>query len=422
MNCKEALEYIGSSTWYASKLGLDRIEELLEKLGNPHKNLKFIHVAGTNGKGSCCAMLASALKSAGYKTGLFTSPYIYRFNERMQINGHEIDDDVLAGIISELQPKADAMEDHPLIFEMVTAAAMLWFAREKCDIVVLEVGMGGRLDATNVIDSPEAAVIMNIGLDHMAQLGETVAEIASEKGGIIKPGCDVVLYQQSDDAENVIKEICTEKNAVLHMTDFSMIESGFDSLEGQSFKYKGEEYAIPLLGAHQRRNAAAVIEAVAVLRARGWEIDQNELEHGLYSVYWPARFEVISEDPYFVLDGGHNPQCAGTVVQNLADYFPGQKHIMLVGVLGDKDYETLFSIINLAADEYVCITPQSPRALPAEKLAEFLKKFGKPVTVCSSIEDGVFKASDRARETEGMVCAVGSLYMAGSIRECLGLY
>ena len=422
MTYKEALAYINSSEWFGSKLGLDRITELLHRLGDPQEKLKFIHIAGTNGKGSCASMLASVCKAAGYKTGLYTSPYIYRFNERMQINGKEIEDSVLADLITELQPVFDSMEDHPLIFEMVTAAALLWYAKEACDIVVLEVGMGGRLDATNIISSPEAAVIMNIGLDHTQQLGSTVPDIAAEKGGIIKEGCSVVLYQQNDDVEEVIRKICLEKHADLHIPDFSAIESEFDSLEGQTFTYKGEEYAIPLLGAHQRRNAAAVIEAVMLLREKGWKIDQEALEHGLYSVYWPARFEVLMDDPYFILDGGHNPQCAGTVVQNLADYFPGIKHIMLVGVLADKDYPTLFSVLNLAADEYICITPNSPRALPAEQLAEQLRHFGKPVSVCDSIDDGVFQAIDRAREQDGIVCAVGSLYIAGTIRECLGLY
>jgi len=422
MNCKEALEYINSSEWYGSRLGLERIRELLEKLGNPQDRLKYIHVAGTNGKGSCSAMLSSVMKAAGYRTGLFTSPYIYRFNERMQINGKEIEDDTLAALITEIRPVADSMADHPLIFEMVTAAAFLWFEREHCDIVILEVGLGGRLDATNVIRKPEAAVIMNIGLDHTQQLGGTVEEIAAEKAGIIKENSCVVLYQQSDEVETVIRNVCREKNAVLSSPDFSKIEPEFDSLEGQAFYYRDENYALPLLGAHQRKNAVTVIEAIEVLRKNGWEIEQEALEHGIYSVYWPARFEVLMEEPYFVLDGGHNPQCAGTVVENLGSYFPGIRHILLVGVLKDKDYHTMFSVLNLAADEYICVTPDSPRALEAAALAEYLKKFGKPVEVCASVEDGVFAAIDRAREENSMVCAVGSLYMAGKIRECLGLY
>ena len=422
MTYQEALDYIESIGFFGSKPGLERVSALLEKLGRPQDKLKFVHIAGTNGKGSCASMTASVLKAAGYKTGLFTSPYIFRFNERMQINGREIADDALAAVVEQVKPLAEAMEDHPTEFEIMTAVALVWFAQESCDVVVLEVGMGGRYDATNVIDRCEAAVIMNIGLDHTAILGDTVEKIAAEKAGIIKSGCPVVLYQQSEGVEAVIAAECAAKGAELHIADFSAIEPEFDSLDGQAFSYQGESYAIPLLGAHQRRNAAVVIEVIRVLRAAGWAIDQDALEHGLYSVFWPARFEVISDDPYFVVDGGHNPQCATTVVQNLADYFPDVKHILLVGVLRDKDYENLFKIINLAADEYVCVTPDNPRALPAEELAAYLERFGKPVTVCSSIDDGVFTARDIAAEKDAMVCAVGSLYMSGAMRDCFGLY
>ena len=421
MNYKDALNYISGTERFGSKLGLERIRELLGILGNPEKNMKYVHIAGTNGKGSCSAMMASVLKAAGFKTGLYTSPYIHCFNERMQINGRQIEDDVLAEIVEKVSKAVDKMEDHPTEFEIMTAVALLWYAQENCDIVVLEVGMGGRFDATNVIEKPEVAIIMNIGLDHIQILGDSIEKIAYEKAGIIKQGCNVVLYQQKEETENVIREVCVEKDAKLTVTDLGQIELEFDSLEGQSFRYKGNSYAIPLLGAHQIKNATVVIEAVEVLRQRGFEIEQKALEYGLYSVYWPARFEVCADHPYFVVDGGHNPQCATTIVDNLANYFPNKKHVMLVGVLADKDYATLFKILNLSADEYVCVTPSSGRALSAEKLGEFLKTFGKPVTVCESIEDGVFTAIEKAGK-KGMVCAAGSLYMAGTIRECLGLY
>lgn len=422
MDYKESLDYINNSSWFGAKPGLERISELLEKLGSPQNGLKFIHIAGTNGKGSCAAMTAAVMKAAGYRTGLFTSPYLYSFNERMQINGKQIENDVLAEVMTRVCAVADGMDDHPTAFEIMTAAGLLWFSAQKCDIVVLEVGLGGRFDATNVISSPEVAVIMNIGLDHTEILGDTLEKIALEKSGIIKPGCDCVLYNQSEEVEAVIKSVCSEAGAVLHISAGDETEPEFDSLDGQVFTYKGNSYAIPLLGAHQRRNTAVVIEVAEVLRAKGWTIEQSELEHGLYSVFWPARFEVLSDDPYFVLDGGHNPQCASTVVSNLADYFPGVKHVMLVGVLKDKDYEKLFSILNLASDEFFCVTPDNPRALKAQDLADYLARFGKPVTVCDTIEDGVFSAADRAREIDGMVCAVGSLYIAGEIRACLGMY
>lgn len=422
MNYKEALEYIDGMQWFGSKPGLARVGALLEKLGNPQKGLKFVHIAGTNGKGSCAAMAASVLKAAGYRTGLFTSPYLYRFNERMQINGQRIDDEALAELVTELRPLADAMvEDHPTEFELITAAALLWYSRERCDIVVLEVGLGGRFDATNIIGAPEAAVIMNIGLDHTGVLGSTVEQIAMEKAGIIKPGCACVLYEQQESVEAVVKKRCAECGVPLRVADFNEIRREFDSLEGQVFSYKGESYAIPLMGEHQLRNAAVVLEVVEALRGRGWKLPHEDVEHGLYAVNWPARFELIHSEPLFVVDGGHNPQCAETVRDNLMNYFSNRRRVLLVGVLADKDYAALTEILNAAADEYICVTPNSDRALPAEALAEHLRRYKKPVTVCGSIEEGVSAASKAAGD-EGMVCAVGSLYMAGAVRACFNLF
>ena len=383
--------------------------------------MRFIHIAGTNGKGSCAAMTASVLKAAGYKTGLYTSPYLYRFNERMQINGKEIPDDTLAELVTRVKPAAEAMADHPTEFELMTAVALLWYRQEACDAVVLEVGLGGRFDATNIIDAPVAACIMNIGLDHTAVLGDTVEQIAFEKAGILKPGTEAVLFQQSESVTQVVKQRCAELGVPLHIADFSEIHSEFDSLYGQSFTYKGEPYALPLLGAHQLKNAAVVLELAEVLRRRGFKIEQNALEHGLYAVHWPGRFELLSEEPLFVVDGGHNPQCAQTVRENLLHYFPDKRRILLLGILRDKDYAGLTEILDDAADEYICITPASPRALPAEELAVFLRRYQKPVSVCESIRDGVSRALDRADDSS-VVCAVGSLYSVGEIRACFEKY
>ena len=421
MDYKEALAYINGVAFFGSKPGLTRIRELLEKLDNPQTGLKFVHIAGTNGKGSCAAMTASVLKAAKYKTGLYTSPYLYRFNERMQINGKEIPDDVLAELVGRVKPIAEAMEDHPTEFELMTAVALLWYQQEKCDIVVLEVGLGGRFDATNIIDAPEAAVIMNIGLDHTAILGDTVEQIAFEKAGIIKKGCDVVLFQQSEGVTEVVRRRCEEEGATLHIPDLSQIHSEFDSLYGQSFTYKGEAYALPLLGAHQLKNAAVVLELAEVLRARGWKLEQSDVEHGLYAVSWPGRFELLSDEPLFVVDGGHNPQCAQTVADGLRRYFPDKRRILLLGILRDKDYAEVTDILDPVADEYICITPSSERALPAEELAEHLKRYGKPVTACDSIKDGVSAALDRS-DGDSVVCAVGSLYSVGEIRACFERY
>ena len=422
MTYKEALDYISFVERFGSRPGLSRIGELLERLGSPHKGMKFVHIAGTNGKGSCAAMTAGVLKAAGYKTGLFTSPYIFRFNERMQINGRQIEDDELAEIVEKVKPAAESMEDHPTEFELMTAAALLWYKQENCDIVVLEVGLGGRFDATNIIDAPEVAVIMNIGLDHVSVLGNSVEQIAFEKAGIIKPGCSVVLYQQSEEVTAVIRRRCEEEDASLRIADFSEIKPEFDSLMGQSFRYMDEIYALPLLGSHQLKNAAVVLETVDVLRARGWKLEQSDVEHGIYSVSWPGRFELVNDEPEFIVDGGHNPQCAQSVRDNLLHYFPGIHRVILIGVLRDKDFESLADILDEAADEYVCISPNNPRALPAAELADRLEKYGKRITVCTSIEDGVETAMDIAAGKNGMVCAVGSLYSVGDIRAYFELY
>ena len=421
MDYKEALAYISGVEFFGSKPGLARIGALLEKLGEPQKKLRFVHIAGTNGKGSCAAMTASILKAAGYRTGLYTSPYLYRFNERMQIGGKQIPDDALAELVTRIKPIAEAMDEHPTEFELMTAVALLWFAEEKCDIVVLEVGLGGRFDATNIIDAPEAAVIMNIGLDHTAVLGDTVEQIAFEKAGILKPGTEAVLFEQPEKVTAVIRARCAELGVPLHIADFSQIVSEFDSLYGQSFTYRGEPYALPLLGRHQLKNAATVLELVEVLRRRGWKLEQSDVEHGLYAVSWPGRFELLSDEPLFVVDGGHNPQCAQTVAENLLHYFPDKRRILLLGILRDKDYAALTDILDPVADEYLCITPDSFRALPAEELAEHLRRYGKPVTVCGSIRDGVTAALERSDENS-VVCAVGSLYSVGEIRYFFGKY
>jgi len=421
MDYKEALEYINGVSWLGSKPGLERVGELLEKMGRPQDKLKFIHIAGTNGKGSCASMMASVMKTCGYKTGLFTSPYLYRFNERMQINGKEIEDTALAAVVEKIKPLADAMEDHPTEFEMMTAAALQWYADEKCDVVVLEVGMGGRFDATNIIEESEVSLIMNIGLDHTAVLGDTVEKIAFEKAGIIKEKGSVVMYAQSKEAEAVVRNRCFELGAELRITQPEKINCEFDSLEGQVFTYKGVPYAVSLLGAHQLKNAAVVIEATELLRQKGWALDEADVEHGIYAASWPARFELIGEEPAFVVDGGHNPQCAETVRDNLLHYFPGKKRVVLLGVLRDKDYMSLAEILNEAADEFVCVSPKSERALPAEELKKAVEKFGKPAIACDGIEEGVAEAS-RAAGKDGVVCAVGSLYMAGDIRACFNLY
>lgn len=416
MTIEQAMEFISGVSWLGSRPGLERVRQLLSLLGNPQDTLRYVHVAGTNGKGSTAAMLASVLRAAGYRTGLYISPFIERFNERMQVNGTPITDAELAAVCDRLRPCVAAMPDPPTEFELVTAAAFLWFADQQCDIVVLEVGLGGRLDATNVIRAPECAVIANIGLDHTAVLGDTVAQIAFEKAGIIKSGTRAVSYQQAPEAATVLRDACRERGVPLTEADFSAIEPLTDSVDGQTFRYRGgAALSLPLLGSHQRKNAAVALEAVCALRNAGWAIPDGAVCEGLRTVSWPARFEILQRAPWFVLDGGHNPQCAETVAANLERYFPQKRKILLVGLLADKDYTAMTDILAPQAAAFVAVTPESERALPADALAVHLQRYGKPVTACAAVPDGVETALSMAG-ADGVVCATGSLYMAGEIR------
>ena len=270
MTIEQAMELIHGVAWRGSRAGLARVRELLHRLGDPQDGLQFVHIAGTNGKGSTAAMLASILRAAGYTTGLFTSPYLERFAERMQVNGVPVPDAEFAAVCEALQPCIAAMDDPPTEFELVTAAAMLWFRRRGCDVVVLEVGLGGRLDATNVIAAPACAVITNIGLDHTEILGDTLEQIAREKAGILKPGTRAVSYPQTPEVRAVLHEICAQRGIPLTEVDAAAIAPLTDGVDGQTFTYRGAEYTLPLLGAHQLRNAAVALETVTALRARGW--------------------------------------------------------------------------------------------------------------------------------------------------------
>lgn len=420
MTYEEALSYIHSICWKGSKLGLDRTRELLGKLDDPQKELKFIHIAGTNGKGSTAAMLSSILEEAGYRVGLYTSPFINRFNERMQVNHQPIPDEELAALTEYVRPHADAMADSPTEFELITALAMVWFARQKCDIVVLEVGMGGELDSTNIIDVPEAAVIAAMGLDHVKELGPTMADIARAKAGIIKEGGRVVSYGGNPEADEVIAAVCRARNASLCQPDFSAIVPGDFSLEGQTFSYKGwRGLRIPLVGAYQMNNAAVVLETVEVLRQRGWSVSDEAVRQGLADTRWPARFEVLRRDPVFIVDGGHNPHGIRATAESLRRLFPGRKITFVTGVMADKDVEHILGLIVPLAEQFFTVRPDNPRAMDAGELAARIEAMGAKATACASVRDGVDRAI-QAEGPHGVACALGSLYMSGEVRSCFG--
>lgn len=413
----QAVAYIHSFSWLGSRPGLERTRALLSAMGNPEEKLRFIHIVGTNGKGSTAAMLASVLTAAGYTTGLYTSPYIHHFEERMQVNGEEIHGEELAAITRWVGGLADQMEEHPTEFELVTCVALEFFRRRGCDIVVLEAGMGGRLDSTNVIPAPEAVVITNIGLDHTAQLGDTVEGIAAEKAAVIKDGCSVILYAQSQRVTQVVEEICRAHHATLTIAQADQLVLEKEGPEGQWWNWKGESLFVPLLGDNQRHNGAVVLHTLEAI-AHKYPVSTQALREGLAQVRWPGRFEVLCRRPWFVVDGGHNPQCAATVADNLRRYFPGKALVLLMGVLEDKDRTGLCEAVAPLAQAFVTITPPSPRALDAETLAQELFHYGKPAFAAPSISQGVERAMELAGP-DGMVCALGSLYSVGEIRTYL---
>lgn len=411
MTYEEALKYIHSVSWRGSKLGLERTRELLEKIGNPEKKLKFIHIAGTNGKGSVSAMLASVLKEAGYKTGLNTSPYILKFNERMQINGQPIGNNELAELTGYVSKFADTMSDPPTEFELITVIAFEYFKRNGCDIVVLETGMGGELDSTNVIDAPELAVITTIDYDHVRELGPTMRDIASAKAGIIKQNGKVLFYGENPEAEAVIREKCAQVNASLAIPDFSDIKNKEISLERLRFDfgaYKG--ISVPLVGIYQFKNAVVALSAIDIIRNNGWRIPDEAIYKGMANVKWRGRFEVFMRRPLFISDGGHNPQGVRSAIESFQAHLPGRKAVFLLGIMADKDIDHMINQIAPVAAEFVTVTPDNPRAMPAEKLKERLLQFGKPVTACASVLSGVKTALAHAGK-EGIVFALGSLYL-----------
>lgn len=471
MTITEAIDYINAHTWSQWKLGLSRTEELLRLLGAPQKELRFVHVAGSNGKGSTCAMVERILREAGYVTGFYPSPYIEDFRERIQVCGEYITEEALCRITARVKELADSMEDHPTQFELITAIGMVYFAEKKCDLVVLEVGLGGIYDSTNVIDAPEVAVITNIGLEHTEYLGNTLGEIASNKCGIIKTGADVVCYENVPEVMEVVRRVCAEKGCPLHIARYGRILPIEKSLEGQVFRFLSEKsdaqeqdetrfageqpgpegcgaealvksevtrrtdseiasmepLRLGLLGEYQLHNAATALTIVEALRGRGWKIGQEAVSRGLARVQWPARFEVLSRHPLFILDGGHNPQCAQALAESLGEYLPAyppaheQKAVFLMGMLADKDYRAVIDIISPFAAGFVCLTPDSPRALTAAELAAELRNRGFRAQPCQSAPEGIEAAFRMAEGTDGIckspaVVAFGSLYMAGDVR------
>ena len=416
MNYKEALDYIHSVNWTFCKPGLERITALCDALGDPQTGMRFIHVAGTNGKGSFCAMTAEILKSAGYKVGLFTSPYIKTFNERMMINGEMIGEQELADLTAYVRPIADAMADKPTEFELITAIALLYFRRHDCDVVVLEAGMGGRLDSTNVIREPLLSVITGIALDHMAFLGDTVEKIAAEKAGIIKDGRPVLYGGEDAAACRVIADTAAARGSAFHAVDYGALTVSRADLSGATFDFGVyKDIKLNLLGTYQPRNAAVVLTAVDILCAEGLCIPDSAVREGLATVVWRGRFELLADNPPVIFDGAHNAQGITAAVDGIRHYFGGQKVYVMTGVLQDKDYVAIAQALASVASRAFVLTPENSRALAGEEYAALLESNGVPSIAYPSVKETYAAAVAAARRENVPLICLGSLYTYASL-------
>lgn len=419
MTEQEALQFIHSLRGRGKKMGLTKITELLHRLGDPQDRLRFVHVAGTNGKGSTTAMTAGVLRAAGYRTGMFISPFIIDFRERMQINGEMIPPEELGRCAALVKAEADAMDAAgrcPTEFEVVTATAMVWFEQCRCDIVVLECGIGGREDSTNVIQTALVDVLCSISLDHTDVLGDTVAQIAREKCGILRAGVPCICYpKQAPEALEVIREEAQRVGAPLSMGTpdaVTVLETG---IEGSHIRYGDLELHIPLMGAHQICNCLNAVEALFALRRQGWVIPDTAIAAGIAATRFPARLECFSKAPLVIVDGAHNEMGAQVLAEALT-LVQGRPITAIVGMLGDKDAaHSLAKVLPLCQRVFTVTPPHNTRALPAEALAELARPLCPAVTACDTLTAAMAAAYD-STPPNGVLLIFGSLYLASDMR------
>ena len=469
MDWNEAIALLHGANWKHTKIGLERMRDFMHALGDPQEKLRYVHIAGTNGKGSACVMTQSILTAAGFRTGLYISPHLDQFNERLSIDGQMISDADLRRLAGRVRAAAETLGEEPTDFEMITAMAFCWFEEQHCELVVLEVGMGGRLDATNVISSPEICAIMHIGLDHTEFLGDTVEQVAAEKAGILKPGADCVLYHQLPGVMDVVQQRFAEVNSdAADTTDAAAsplnadtadsrcvsgaagtTDSSFDiahsnhagastksaaarlvitnpttftararTIDGQVFDYRNRpNLRIHLLGNYQMENAMAVLDIIDCLQRRGWGISEDAIRAGLAQATWPGRFEVLSREPLLIVDGAHNPNGVEALVDTIRAYFPDQKINFVMGVMKDKDYHTMLRLIAPYAARFITELPDAHRALRPEQLkSEIRAYFDGPVETADSVTAAVQRAMEIAEGTEAIAICFGSLYQVAEIR------
>lgn len=425
MNYQESLKYIEETHKFGIRLGLDNMTKLLELLGNPQDKVKIIHVAGTNGKGSTCSFITSILKESGYKVGLYTSPFLETFTERIRVNGENIPEEDVARIVTLIREKIEQMVDegysYPTEFEIVTTMAFYYYCEQNVDFVALEVGLGGRYDATNIIKKSEVSVICSISLDHVNILGDTIAKIAYEKGGIIKEEGNVVVYDQSDEAKDVIKQICEEKNANYIEVKFDDINIKRSDIYSQVYDatIMGERYEdleIKLIGDHQVNNSILALSVIKYLvDTKGLNINEESIRKGLINTRWPGRIEKIKENPIFIIDGAHNEDGARSLAKAIDKNFKGKNLTMLIGMLEDKDIDGVLEILMPRFNKVIVTTPDSPRAISSKLLKEKISKYVSDVVDIKEINDAVDYTLENSKG-EDVIISAGSLYMIGAVR------
>lgn len=419
MDYQQSRAYIEDANKYGSVLGLDNMKAMMERLGNPQDQLKYVHVAGTNGKGSVIAYLYSTLSAAGYRVGRYTSPAIYSYRERMEVAGVPVSREKFAGYVTQVAEAIDNMTranlPHPTPFEIETAVAFLFFAEEKCDLVLMEVGMGGDLDATNIIRNVLAAVITSVGIDHQDFLGKTLQEIAEKKAGIIKPGCAVISAVQEKEAESVIRREAEKAGTEVCFPEPAHLIENREVFGKQYFIYDNSEYEIPLPGTHQIGNACEALEVLKILEKKGFPTTLEQRKQGLKETKWNGRFSVISKQPLMIVDGAHNPPAAKALAESVQRYFSGKKIHYIIGMFKDKDYDKVLELMcPFACRIFTIQTPDNPRALPAQELAKAALKWHHHVEAEDSIEEAVEKAFGAAGEDD-VILAFGSLSFIGEL-------
>ncbi len=420
MNCNQAIDYIHSFEKFGIKPGLERISALCELLGNPQNDLKFIHVAGTNGKGSTSTMLSNIFISSGCNVGLFTSPYVVDFRERIMFNGRMIEEDELAATVEKIKFAVDKLNKkgiEPTEFEVITAASFLYFKEKKCDLVVLEVGLGGRFDSTNIISTPLVSVIASISVDHSAILGDTVEKIAVEKCGIIKQGGVTVCYpEQKNSVLDVISKTCLERENKLIVPDLSLLSDISEAYDGTRAQYCNLSLYLPLSGAHMLKNCTVAVEAAKAVSEQGFKVSDNDIIKGVSASSMPARLEILRKKPLIILDGGHNEGCANALCDHVKKHLGGKRIVAVSSMMADKDYKTYLRIVAPLAETFIATKADVPRALSAEELADAAKPYVQNTLAFDNPVEAVKRGFEHCSDDD-LLLVCGSFYLAGEVRD-----